>query len=407
MHVYEEIKVMTKLKSIRVAGWKSIKDSEKIELGALNVFIGANGAGKSNLVSFFKLLNEMISGRLQEFLATSGGAESVLHYGAKVTPALKANLELETETGTAGYYMTLVHAAVDTLIFRGEGVDVFTGPLPEPGGGVDTLIFKGEAVDSREDPGWLDELGGMFRSGHRETLIVRAAKEDNETAKVVRQLLDSCRVYHFHDTSSSSHIRQPSYVNNDRFLMPDGGNLAAMLYRFRESESTVYSRIVTTVRQIAPFFGDFELEPMPRNPNNILLNWREKGIDQIFGPHQLSDGTLRAMALTALLLQPETNLPALIVIDEPELGLHPYAIGVLASLVMKATHHCQVILATQSPAILDAFDPEVVVVVDRKEKGSKFESEFRPLPTAHLDQWLEDYTLSEAWEKNVFGGGPH
>lgn len=394
---------MTKLKSIRVAGWKSIKDSGNIELRQLNVFIGANGCGKSNLVSFFKLLNEMIGGRLQEFIATSGGAESVLHYGSKATPVLKAKLEFETETIRTGYYMTLVSAAVDTLIFRDEGVDVWRGPRPEPGAAVDTLIFRGEAFDSHQDPGFLDELGGMFRSGHRETLLVQEAKEDNKNAKIARQLIDSCRVYQFHDTSMNSHIRQPSYLNNDRLLTSDGGNLAAMLYRFRESEFMVYSRIVNTIRQIAPFFGDFELEPMPRNPNNILLNWREKGVDQIFGPHQLSDGTLRAMALTTLLLQPEGNLPAVIVIDEPELGLHPYAIGVLASLVKKAAHHSQVILATQSPALLDEFEPDDVVVVDRESKESKFSR----LEPDQLDSWLEDYSFSEVWEKNVFGGGPH
>lgn len=396
---------MTKLKSIRVAGWKSIKDSGKIELGALNVFIGANGAGKSNLVSFFKLLSEMIGGRLQEFIATSGGANSVLHYGAKVTKVLKAGLEFETETGTNGYYMSLVYADVDSMIFRDEGgIDIFSGPLPEAPGGVDTLIFRDEAIESRQDPGWLDQLGGMFRSGHRETLLVQEAKEDNETAKVVRHLIDSCRVYQFHDTSRNSQIRGPSYVDNDRLLMPDGGNLAAMLYRFRESESTAYSRIVGTIRQIAPFFGDFELEPMPRNHKNILLNWREKGVEQVFGPHQLSDGTLRAMALITLLLQPEANLPAVIVVDEPELGLHPYAIGVLAALVKKAAHHSQVILATQSAAVVDQFEREDIIVVDRKDGEScftKWESKDQ------LDAWLDEYTLSEVWEKNVFGGGPH
>lgn len=370
---------MTTLKSIRILGWKSIKDSDKIELRQLNVFIGANGCGKSNFVSFFKLLNEMTGERLQEFIATSGGAESVLHYGAKVTPILEASLEFDTATGTSGYLMKLVNAAVDTLIFTEESVEFHRLGFPLP--------------PQRE----------VLGSGHRETVLGIKAKEGNMTARVVRSLVVGCRVYQFHDTSSNSQIRRPSYVDNDRFLLPDGGNLAAMLYRFRESERTAYDRIVNTIKQIAPFFGDFELEPMPRNPKNILLNWREKGVEQVFGPHQISDGTLRAMALITLLLQPETSLPTVIVIDEPELGLHPYAIGVLASLVKKAAHHCQVILATQSPALLDEFDPEDIVVVDRESKESKF----RRLEPPQLEAWLDEYTLSEVWEKNVFGGGPH
>jgi len=168
-------------------------------------------------------------------------------------------------------------------------------------------------------------------------------------------------------------------------------------------DSAALHEVLDTIRQVAPFFGDFELEPEARNHDSIRLNWREKGVDQIFGPHQISDGTLRAIALITLLLQPESSLPRVIVIDEPELGLHPYAIGVLASLVKRASHHCQVILATQSPALLDEFEPEDVVVVDRDSQESKF----RRLGSDQLDSWLEEYSFSEAWEKNVFGGGPH
>lgn len=403
---------MTKLKSIRVAGWKSIKDSERIELGAQNIFIGANGSGKSNLVSFFKLLNAMSEERLQEFIGTSGGANSVLHYGAKVTPILKAKLEFEAETGTTAYYVTLVNARVDTLIFRDE-----TGiaSSDDPNSDVDTLIFREESVDSREHPGFLNDLrGGLWhpkigpRESVWETVLAREAKRNNNTAKVARQLFASCRVYHFHDTSESSPVRRRGYVNNNRFLMPDGGNLAAMLYRFKESESTsesmAYDRIVNTIRQVAPFFGDFDLEPLANDPSNILLNWRERGVDQPFSPAQLSDGTLRVMALTTLLLQPEGSLPAVIVIDEPELGLHPFAIGVLASLVKKAAHHCQVILATQSPEVVDQFEREDIIVVDRKDKESCF-TQWKSKD--QLDAWLDEYTLSEVWEKNVFGGGPH
>lgn len=369
---------MTKLKSIRVAGWKSIKDSrDDINLRQLNVFIGANGCGKSNLVSFFKLLNEMIGERLQEFIAKSGGANSVLHYGAKVTKILTASLKFEAETGAREYQMRLEHASVDRLIFTGESVN-------------------------SDIPGFPDSLRG-HRDSVEETVLVQAAREGNPTAEIALQLLGSCRVYQFHDTSSTSQIRSPAYINDNRFLMSNGGNLAAVLYHLKEAEPDAYKRIVSTIRQIAPFFGDFELGPMANDPESILLDWREKGVEQVFGPHQMSDGALRAIALITLLLQPEAALPAVIVIDEPELGLHPYAIGVLSSLVKKAAHHCQLILATQSPALLDEFDPEDVVVVDRESKESKF----RRLRPDQLDSWLDEYSFSEAWEKNVFGGGPH
>ncbi len=369
---------MTMLSAISLAGWKSIKDSQRLTLGPLNVFIGANGSGKSNFVSFFKLLNEMIGERLQVFISTSGGADSVLHYGAKTTPMLEAALEFKTTTGSSVYFMRLVHAAVDTLIFTEERLEF-------------------------HKPGYPNPNKAILGSGHRESLLGNKAKAGNDTATVLRRLVGSCRVYQFHDTSSTARIRQQCYIDNDRFLMPDGGNLAAVLYRFREKEPTCYGRIVRTIQQVAPFFNDFELEPMSQNSKSILLNWREKGVEKVFGPHQVSDGTLRAMALITLLLQPEDHLPTVIVIDEPELGLHPYAIGVIAALIRKAAHHCQVILATQSPGLLDHFEPEDVVVVDRKEKTS----EFRRLPESDLDSWLDEYSLSEVWEKNIFGGGPH
>jgi predicted ATPase len=382
---------MTKLKRIKIQGWKSIKDSkDSIKLRQLNVFIGANGYGKSNLVSFFKLLNEMVGQRLQAFIELSGGANSVLHYGASVTRILAGHVTFETEKGTRDYQIQLEPAP---------------GARPEA---LPRLIFRDELVDS-DAPPFLDSLRrdrdwppfDRAPESVEETVLVQA-KESNEKAKAAFHLLDSCRVYQFHDTSSTSQIRSPVYIDDNRVLNSNGANLAAMLYRFKETEPEAYNRIVSTIRQIAPFFGDFELVPMAKAPD-IRLNWREKGVEQIFGPHQMSDGALRAIALITLLLQPETALPSVIVIDEPELGLHPYAIGVLASLVKKASHHCQVILATQSPALLDEFDPEDVVVVDRESK----ESTFRRLGPDQLDSWLDEYSFSEAWEKNVFGGGPH
>jgi predicted ATPase len=186
--------------------------------------------------------------------------------------------------------------------------------------------------------------------------------------------------------------------------MPDAGNLAAVLFRLREqSNASAYERILSTIRLIAPFFDDFVLEPEGPGLKEMLLNWRDKGSDQVFGPHQLSDGTLRAICLISLLMQPESELPDLIIVDEPELGLHPYALNVVASLFKKAAHHSQVLISTQSTSLLDNFDPDDVIVVNREGKESHF---VRPDATS-LESWLDEYSLGEVWEKNVIGGGPH
>src|SRR5262249_60548508 len=133
----------------------------------------------------------------------------------------------------------------------------------------------------------------------------------------------------------------------------DEGNLPAMLYFYRERHRTVYNRIVAGVRAVAPFFDNFVLEPLRLNPKNVALHWRAKGSDYDFGPHQLSDGTLRAIALFTLLLQPEEDFPELVVLDEPGLGLHPAALAALADLVKATARHSQLFLAPQYPARLD------------------------------------------------------
>ncbi len=276
------------------------------------------------------------------------------------------------------YNLRLFHAAGDSLIFAEETV------------GLKTMIqWESGILLPRHD-----SLG----AGHQETKISKAADGDIQTAQVIQHLLNHYRVYHFQDASSTASVRQSCYFGDNRQLMSDAGNLAALLFRFREENSLVYQRIVKTIRLIAPFFDDFDLQP--DKSNNIILNWREKESDRIFGPHQFSDGTLRAICLTTLLLQPEDELPALIIVDEPELGLHPYALNVVAAMFGKASYYTQILISTQSSSFLDNFNPEDVIVVNRVGK----ESEFQRLNPEELTTWLEEYSLGELWEKNAIGG---
>jgi predicted ATPase len=210
------------------------------------------------------------------------------------------------------------------------------------------------------------------------------------------------RVFHFHDTSETAKIRQSCYIEANQALYSDGGNLAAMLYLYQQTKPMIYRRIVSTVRKIMPMFDDFVLEPQRLNPKYILLRWKQRDGEYIFGPHQISDGSLRAMALIALFLQPIGDLPAAIILDEPELGLHPHAIEIIAGLIRAASLKAQVILTTQSTTFLDHFKLEEIIVVD-DERGH---SVFRRLEVDQFKDWLEDYSVSQLWEKNVLGGGP-
>lgn len=370
-------RLMGMLTKLEIKGYKSIREMRDLVLGPINVLIGANGAGKSNLMSFFKMLNSMTSspGNLQFYIGKVGGANALLYYGAATTPQIQAHLTFRTDSGLNEYAFRLFHAAQDTLIFAEERFRYTK------------YDFNGERI-------WMN-----LESGHREARIIASAEQGDKTAKVILALMKQCIVYQFHNTSETARIRQRWDVNDNRLLRDDGGNLAPFLLRLRETQPKYYSRIVETIRQVAPFFADFVLEPIG---NSVLLQWRERNTDMIFGAHQASDGHLRLMALVSLLLQPEQDLPLAIILDEPELGLHPYAINILAGLLHSVSTHTQIILATQSMTLIDYFEPNQVIVVDRPAR----ESTFRRLQDEPLKEWLEEYSLAELWEKNVLGGRP-
>jgi predicted ATPase len=214
--------------------------------------------------------------------------------------------------------------------------------------------------------------------------------------------LQRWRLYHFHDTSPGSPMKKTASLNDNRFLRPDGSNLAAFLYFLREKHEEAYGLIRGTVQRVAPFFNDFQLEPAQLKPDSIILEWRHKNSDAYFDATMLSDGTLRFIALATLFLQPERYRPSVILVDEPELGLHPYAITMLASLIKQASTKTQVIVGTQSPLLLDHFRPEDVLVANRVE-GS---TQLTRLDSSKLATWLEDYSLGQLWEKNEIGGRP-
>ena len=373
-----------KLKSITLNGFKSFNsDGHTIECGDVTVLIGANGSGKSNLVSFFKMVAFMMTKALQQYVGEEGYATSLLNYGPKRTPRLTAKLEFENEQFYDAYEFSLAHAAQDTMIITEEIISYH-----------DKRFSKGKQVIL---PPGLKESG----------LKLDNPEQRVKPVKMIHDLLCNCRVYQFHDTSTTSKIRNGGYINQGEYLYSDGGNLAAFLFGLRENvnKKLYYDKIVRHVKQVFPQFEDFSLRPTSRNDNYIMLDWHEKSHNEYkFGPHQISDGSIRFMALAALLLQPPNDLPAVIILDEPELGLHPSAIVELAGMVKIASQHTQIVLATQSPSLLDEFSTEQITVIERDPISQS--SKFRRYSEEELKVWLTDYTLSEIWDKNILGGKP-
>jgi len=362
-----------KLDQIKIKGFKSIKEAD-IELGDLNVLIGANGAGKTNFISLFKLLNKMIEGNLQKHITQGSGAENFLFFGSKTTD----RIELFLKFANNGYEAKFYQDNSDRLIFEEE-----------------KCYFQG--------PEYKKPYKEVIGTNHSETALLEIMKIPKMTVgNHVVENLKSWKYYHFHDTSDSAKVKKMCQINDNMYLRTDASNLAAFLYLMQEKHHENYEAIRDTVRLVAPFFDNFILRINPFNEEMIRLEWREKGSDFPFLANQLSDGTLRFICLATVLLQPKPQLPSTIIIDEPELGLHPYAIKVLASLMKSASKHTQIIVSTQSVPLVNEFEPENLIVVDKIENASVF----KKVTSKELSSWLEEYTLGELWEKNVLGGRP-
>lgn len=369
----------TPIKQLTIKGYKSIRQLENFEMRPINILIGGNGAGKSNFIDFFRLLHELVEQRLQFTVNNKGGADKHLFLGPRVTNELIG----EVYFGRNGYKFELKPTVDNRFIFNRE-----------------ETFFRGDYAPVKT----------LLNSGDFESKL-NAARQDGpqkNIAEYVYSAISSWVVYHFHDTSDTAAMRRQETIRDDQRLRPDGANLASFLWMLKREHESIYEMIRETVQLVTPFFSDFLLRPRKNNGDEvILLEWRQKNSDYPFHPSQLSDGTLRFMALATALLQP--NPPATILFDEPELGLHPYALNVLAGLIKQAAVRVQLrmgtqlIISTQSADLVDAFQPEDIIVVDR-EAG---ESRFRRLSAEELSDWLiDEYSLGELWQKNVYGGSP-
>lgn len=371
-----------KLDRLTIRGFQSIRELEDFQLNDLNVLIGANGAGKSNFVNYFRMLRELVNLRLQKWVAKQGGANRLLTFGVKETEDLFSQLIF----GEHVYEFTLEPTIDDGLFFLTEFIQL----IGMPGTGI----------------GW------SYGAGQSESEVMNIAREidlrpENEIddVKAVRHYynsISSWKVFHFHDTSETAGVKRFGSVDDNRFLREDASNLAAYLYRLQREHPETYQQIRKTVQLALPFFDDFDLVPerLSGDDQRIRLNWNQRNSDYPMSPNQLSDGSIRFICLTTALLQPDP--PSTIIIDEPELGLHPYAITLLGSLLQSESQRMQIIVSTQSVPLLNEFSIDDLIVVELKDGVSVFNR----LSEAEFEHWLEDYTVGDLWEKNVLGGHP-
>jgi len=351
------------LHNIKIEGFKSIKTLD-LKLSPINLLIGSNGVGKSNFISFFKLVNNIYEQRLQHYSLKSG-VDDLLHYGRKNTSEIKGSLDF----GKNIYEFNLLPANEGSL-FIGREDSILDGLHP----------FR----------------KSFFNENIKESLIKGSSTTRD---RHLSEHLESYKVYHFHDTSSSAPLRSFADISNNRMLKEEGENLPAFLYYLQEKHTKHFKIIEMVIQSVFPFFDRFDLAPFSLDENKIEMEWYEKEHpEHPFYARHLSDGTLRFIALATLFLQP--NLPKTIIIDEPELGLHPFAIAKLAGMIKKASVQSQIIIATQSVNLVNEFSADDIIVANRENNQTVFKRQSEE----SLKNWLEDYSIGELWEKNVIGG---
>lgn len=349
---------------IAIARYKSIK-LVKLKLMPINILIGANGSGKSNFLSFFEFLNRLYEQKLTEYVALSGGEDKMLHKGSKISNNISAIVKHKRNA-----YSFKIEKGEDNFVFVKEG-----------------LWYDGNP--------YIDNPQEISNYGSEAKVKLYSSSR----ALYIQEYLNSFKKYHFHDTSKNAPFTMKSHIENDiYYLYEKGNNLAAFLYWIQHNKKKYYKRIIKTIQSIAPYFSDFYLRPNKKK--YVRLLWNDKFSDQIYGVNDLSDGTIRFIALTTLFMQP--NPPATIIIDEPELGLHPTAIAKLAGMIKSiSSKECQVIVATQSTELISHFTPEDIITVDQIDGESVFER----LDSKALAQWLEDYTIDDLWKRNIITKG--
>jgi predicted ATPase len=362
------------LKSFSIKGYKTIKEIENFKPTYLNILIGPNGAGKSNFISFFKFLSWMLNsdGKLQEHVAYLGGANDILFDGADTTKSIDAEIAFENQYGLNEYKFSLMFAKPDKLVFKEE-------------------YYRYSNSNLGEKATW-----SSCGVGHDEAKLPLV---NNKTSVVMLNLLRKLIVYQFHNTSDTAPLRLKWSLADGRWLKQNGENLASFIYRIQEQDKSYYIRIIKYIRMVIPFFDDFVLYP---EFGQILLRWREKGTNKEFNAGQASDGMLRTIALISLLAQNPKDLPTVLFLDEPELGLHPSAIDTISGLIKSASNYCQVFVATQSISLVNNFELEDLVVINRNGRFSTYE---RP-EKENLAAYLDEFSTGQIWEKNIIGGRP-
>ena len=371
----------SRIHSVRIKGFRSLADLEFRPLPRVTVLLGANGAGKSNILQFFEMMRWMLNDhQLGRFVASHGGADDQLFRGSAFTKNISAEVNIRNDAKSNRnhrYSFELEYAHPDRLVFAHEEANY-------------------SWLDTNVHASWANVSGGYAEAELYYAANSERTDPTNQCARTVVDLLGTSCVFQYHDTDR---FRKKWDVEEQSRLLGHGENLAPILLQLERQHPRRYERLCRLIGRVLPGFDRFQID---KEDGKAYLRWRAGGTEKSFGAHLTSDGSLRFFALATLLNLPRENLPDLILLDEPELGLHPAAISLVAGLIKGLSDDKQVIVATQSPLLVDAFGLDEVIVLELRDG----QTEIRNVKHNEYRHWLDEYSTGELWQKNLIGGRP-
>jgi len=364
----------------------------KLPLKPLNVVIGANGVGKTSLLDVFDLLRASAEGNLAEKVSDLQGFDALITRDGRdsFSVGFLANYRSERllcyelvlhASGAGGHvqsetlYEVTSNASVGKTYLRQTESDLF--------------YFDDDLGDLRRHELWNQPL--------TTALSFQPMEDQSMEPWEIRVLARSCIHYGALDVGERSPVRVPQPLRPTDTPGENGQYLISCLYLMRESFPDRFETIQDTLRAAFPKFQRLGFPAVAAG--TLSMTWHDESFTEPMYPHQLSEGTLRFLWLVTLLQSP--GLPAVTLIDEPEVSLHPELLSLLAELFREASTRTQLIVATQSDSLIRFLKPEEVVVMDIGENGLATATR---ADSFDLDAWLKDYTLDEVWRMGQMGG---
>lgn len=388
-----------KLSHLHVTGFRSFLDQE-IELRNLNVLIGSNGSGKSSLLDLFEILSRAGQQQLNNAIAERGGIDAVLTWDKPTA------LFVLMRFAPTGFFIEETHGVDFELLATKQGIgyrivrEIVTKlpalrvlEMTDGRGTAQNMLTGGSGLQSPPNGGEL-------------TLAQIRDAQSYPTPDKVRRYLSNIAVYRGFDTYTGAPIRDAAFIGTQYADLPptrlmDGGdNLTSVLYLMKNDPKyqDAFEEYESALRRAFPAFQELRFPPAG-GQGKTILSWKVSTTKRLVEASVLSDGMLRFMCLLAALYDPEP--PSLLCIDEPEAGLHPQLLRLLASVIRGASERIQIIITTHSADLLSYLKtPEAVMVVESKNGIS----ELQRLDEERLKGWLEEYTLGELWEQGELGG---